>query len=72
MQEHMMRITFSTVRGECGREHCEITGRMPSLNNTLQAAASDSHNLTQLMASAREDLQILSDFCNSLAVVTAA
>ncbi len=67
-----MRITFSTVCGECGQEHHEVIGRMPSLNNTLQAAASGSHNLTQLMASAREDLQILSDFCNSLALVTAA
>lgn len=67
-----MRITFSDVCGECGQEHCEVTGRMPSLNKTLQAAAPDSQNLTQLMIAAQEDLQILSDFCNSLAVVTAA
>ena len=66
-----MRITFSTIRGESGQEHCEVTGRMPSLNDTMQVALADNSNSAQLMATAREDLQILSDFCNSLATATA-
>lgn len=67
-----MRITFSTVRGESNQEHCEVTGRMPSLNNTLQAALLGEGNLTQLMTETREDVQLLSDFCNNLATNTIA
>lgn len=68
-QGRVMRITFSTVLGESGQEHCEVTGRMPSLNNTLQAALGlESGDLAQLMTDAREELQALSEFCNQLAV----
>lgn len=50
MQGRVVRITFSTVIGESGQEHCEVTGRMPSLNNTLQAALElESGDLVQLM-----------------------
>ena len=43
---------------------------MPSLKDTMQALADNSRS-TDLMATVREDLQILSDFCDSLAVATA-
>lgn len=63
-----MRITFSTILGESDQEHFEVIGRMPSLKNTLQAALSESRDLEDLMTEAREDLQVLSDFCNKLAI----
>lgn len=72
LQERVIRITFSTVLGESGQEHCEVTGRMPSLNNTMRMALTDNSNSTQLMAAAQEDLQILSDFCSLLATGSAA
>ena len=64
----MVRIAFNTVRGESGEEHCEVTGRIPALNSTMQAALSDSADMSQLMTKAAADLQILSDFCRELAV----
>lgn len=63
----MVRIAFSTVRGEGGEEHFEVTGRMPDLNSTMQAALSDSTDTAQLMTTAAANLQILSEFCKELA-----
>ena len=68
-QGRVVRITFSTVLEESGQEHCEVTGRMPSLKTTLQAALAESGDLVQLMTEAREGLQVLSEFCNKLAVM---
>ena len=67
LQEQLFRVTFCTVRGEADQEHCEITGRMPALNKTLQAMlASDIAHLAQLMHEAQADLQIMLDLCTVL------
>lgn len=60
LQGQLFRITFCTVRREADQEHCEMTGRMPALNQTLQAMlASDNDDLTQLVPEAQADLQIM-------------
>ena len=63
----MVRIAFNTVRGESGQEHCEVTGRMPSINSILQSALTGTADLAQLMTQAKADLHILANFCEALA-----
>ena len=41
---------------------------MPALNSTLHTALSGDADLAQLMIKARADLQILADFCATVAM----
>lgn len=55
------------MHGEADQEHCEVTGRMPAMNKTLQAMlASDNDHLAQLVPQAQADLQIMLGLCAAL------
>ncbi len=63
LQGRVVRIAFSTVRGEVGQEHHEITGRMPALNDALQNALVVGRvQSDRLMSEVRASLQVLAGF----------
>ena len=67
LQGQLIRLAFNTTQVECGEEHCDVTGRMPHLNDLLQAALVAKADLAELMAEGRTSLQNLADFCTTVA-----
>lgn len=64
----MIRLAFNTIQVESGEEHCEVTGRMPDLNDLLQTALTRGVDAAKLMGEARAGLQSLAEFCTTVAM----